>query len=260
MPVGQLYDDTETDRGFGAIASGLPLFGSGVIGRALAVMVLAFGLGTMASAIAASDDSKYIAPLAFNIPSQPLATALQAYSAATGTQLLYESSAGIGRMSTRVEGTFTRDTALRMLLTDTDLIVRYTRANSITLAPLSEDNDSPPAAVFAKADLSLETLRVRSPVDRGDPAQLRAYTGVIQSDIQQALKKDERTRNGSYSAGIKLWIDGPRTIRRTELFRSSGDLGRDDAVSRLLNGLLVSQAPPANTPQPVMVMITVRSM
>jgi hypothetical protein len=47
-------------------------------------------------------------------------------------------------------------------------------------------------------------------------------------------------------------------VKRTELFRSSGDQERDDAIGRLLDGLQVSQAPPANTPQPVMVMITVR--
>jgi len=258
MSVYQPYDDSETDRHVGMTSSWL--IRHGALGRAVAVLAVLFALGAMVSAMAAGDDPKYLEPLAFSIPSQPLATALQAYSTVTGTQLLYESRAGTGRTSTRVEGTFTRDTALRILLTDTDLTVRYTRANSITLSPAASDADTPPEAVFAKADLSLETLRVRGPADRSDPAQLRAYTGVIQSDIQQALKKDGRTRNGSYSAGIRLWIDGPRTIRRTEMFRSSGDLDRDGVISRLLDGLQISQAPPAHTPQPVLVMITVRSM
>jgi hypothetical protein len=258
MPACQPYDDREMDARFGGVALRRSLPSAGGVGRAIAVMALV--LGAMVTAMAAGDDPEYLAPLTFNIPSQPLATALQAYSAVTGVQLLYESSAGIGRVSTKVEGAFTRDTALRMLLTDTDLTVHYTRANSITLALASADADNPPAAVFAKADLSLETLRVRDPVDRGDPAQLRAYTNIIQSDIQQALKKDGRTRNGTYNAGIKLWIDGPRTVKRTELFRSSGDLDRDEVISRLLDGLQISQAPPANTPQPVLIMITVRSM
>jgi len=42
------------------------------------------------------------------------------------------------------------------------------------------------------------------------------------------------------------------------LFRSSGDQERDETIARVLDGMQVSQAPPANTPQPVMVMITVR--
>lgn len=248
------------EAGQGALAWRFGLPRAACVGHALGFVAAVFTLGAIVSAMAEGDDRRLREALTFNIPSQPLATALQAYSTVTGMQLLYESSVATGQVSTGVEGRFTRDAALRMLLTDTDLMVRYTRANAITLAPASADGDDPPPAVFANADLSLETLRVRSPIDRGDPTQLRAYTRIIQSDIQQALKKDDRTRNGSYSAGIKLWIDGPRTIRRTELFRSSGDLGRDDAISRLLNGLLISQAPPANTPQPVLVMITVRSM
>jgi hypothetical protein len=260
MRVSQPCSDPETDVLLGGDAAHLLLLRSGMPGRAMAIVAIAFGLGAMVTAISASDDAKYLEPITFSIPSQPLALALQAYSAVTGAQLLYESSAANGRMSTSVEGILPRDTALRILLTDTDLAARYTRANSITLAPASADADDPPVAVFAKADMSLETLRVHGPVDRGDPAQLRAYTGVIQSDIQRALKKDDRTRNGTYSAGVKLWIDGPRTVKRTELFRSSGDLDRDDVISRLLDGLQISQAPPANTPQPVLIMITVRSM
>ena len=243
-----------------AIASRQTLPRASWLGHAGVLMAALFLIGAIVTATAAGDDRPAPAPLTFNIPSQPLATALQAYSTVTGAQLLYESSAATGRVSTALEGTFTRDSALRILLTDTDLVVRYTRANSITLAPASIDGDEPPAAVFAKTDLTLDTLRVRSTVERADARQLRAYEGIIQADIQQALKKDSRTRNGSYSAGIKLWIDGPRTVRRTELFRSSGDLDRDGAIGRLLDGLVISQAPPANTPQPVLVMITVRSM
>ena len=225
---------------------------------ALVALLLAGMLAAMVSAIAARDDAGQYAPMRFQIPSQPLTAALQAYSRATGVQLLYESGATSDRMAPAIEGEFTRDAALRILLVDTDLMIRYTRANSITLVPVTADPDAPPSAVFDQADLALDTLVVRRARPTGDASQLRAYSGVIQSDIQHALRKEAKTRNGAYSAGIKLWIDGPRTIRRTELFRSSGDLDRDDMIARLLDGLQVSQAPPANTPQPVMVMITVR--
>lgn len=219
-----------------------------------AVMVVA-----MIATIAARDDVAQFAPMRFSIPVQPLTGALQAYSRATGVQLLYESGATGDRMSPPVDGEFTRDAALRMLIADTDLTIRYTRANSITLVQASSDPDAPPDAVFgAQADLALDTLLVRRPRPGSDPSQLRAYSGVIQSDIQHALRKDAKTRNGAYSAGIKLWIDNPRTVRKTELFRSSGDQERDETIARVLDGMQVSQAPPANTPQPVMVMITVR--
>ena len=54
----------------------------------MGVIAAALVIGAMATAIAANDDPKDLAPLTFNIPSQSLATALQAYSAVTGTQLL----------------------------------------------------------------------------------------------------------------------------------------------------------------------------
>lgn len=213
----------------------------------------------MVSAIAAGDDPRQYVPIKFQIPGQPLAAALQAYSKITGMQLLYESGAAGDRLSVPVEGEYTRDTALRMLLADTDLVIRYTRSNSITLVPASADPDAPPEAVFGgQVDLTLDTLVVRRQRPSSDPSQLRAYSGIIQSDIQHALRKEAKTRSGAYSAGIKLWIDNPRTVRKTELFRSSGDQERDETIARVLDGLQVSQAPPANTPQPVMVMITVR--
>lgn len=260
MRISQQWSELGPERRLGARASWLRACRRGFPRRLMVVAAIVAALGAMVSAMAASDDPQYLAPLRFNIPSQPLASALQAYSTATGVQLLYESGVANGRYSIGVEGNMTRDAALRILLSETDLTIHYTRVNSVTLAPVSAQSDNPPAAVFARTDLSLETLRVRRPVEGSDPSQLRAYTGVIQSDIQQALRKDNRTRSGSYSAGVKLWIDGPRTVRKAELFRSSGDQERDDTISRLLDGLLISQAPPANTPQPVMVMINVRSM
>lgn len=211
------------------------------------------------AALAASDDAAHFAPMRFSIPSQQLAAALQAYSRATGMQLLYESGATSDRNSPPIDGEFTRDAALRMLIADSDLTIRYTRANSITLVRASSDPDAPPDAIFgSEVDLALDTLLVRRPRPSSDPSQLRAYSGVIQSDIQHALRKDAKTRNGTYSAGIKLWIDNPRTVRKTELFRSSGNQERDETIARVLDGMQVSQAPPLNTPQPVMVMITVR--
>ncbi len=258
MRISQSLSDL--NPGWGFVASALRAGRAGTVLRSRAVMMVAaiVALGAMVSAIAASDDARQFVPMKFNIPSQPLAAALQTYSKVTGVQLLYESGSGGTRPSTPVEGEFTRDSALRILLSETDLVIRYTRANSITLVPASADPDAPPEAVFGEADLTLNTLLIRRQRPSTDPSQLRTYSGIIQSDIQQALRKDAKTRNGVYSAGIKLWIDNPRTVRKTELFRSSGDHDRDETIARVLDGLQVSQAPPANTPQPVMLMITVR--
>jgi hypothetical protein len=199
-------------------------------------------------------------PIAFDIPAQPLAAALQAYGQRTGVQVLYESNSAVGRNSVAVEGSFTPDAALDRLLTATGLKVRYTRPDAITLALLSAADDRPPASPLGAADLSLGTLRVRGSSDGDDEARLHDFSETVQADIQKALQKNARTRAGSYRAILDLWIDPQRTIQRTELFRSTGDQERDAAVAATLRGLTISRSAPANAPQPVRVAIVVKSL
>jgi hypothetical protein len=151
-----------------------------------------------------------VRPIGFHIPAQPLANALQAYGQRTGVQVLYESNSAVGRMSGAVEGNFTPDAALNLLLTGTDLRVRYLRPDAITLAPLSApsaDGDRPPSAPFATADLSLGTLRVRGSSDSDSAARLHDYSESVQADIQGALRKNAKTRAGNYRAVLDIWID-----------------------------------------------------
>jgi hypothetical protein len=201
-------------------------------------------------------------PLSFHIPSQPLAGALQAYSQATGVEVLYESSIAAGLQSTDVEGTFTPKLALGILLTGTDLAVHYTRSDAITLSLPSDeyDPDLPPAHALAEADLALDTLRVTAGGEQPDQGRLREFSESVQADIESALRKDTRTRSGNYRASVKLWVDPSRTVRRAELAQSTGDTGRDITIAEVLQGLVLRSGPPANTPQPVRVVIVVRSL
>lgn len=210
-----------------------------------------------------ADDRPVFRPdeaIAFHIPSQSLAAALQAYGQATGIQVLYESNSAQGRTSAAVDGKFTADAALNLLLRGTELRVRYIRPDAITLAPPVAEVVSrvPPAIPLAASDLSLGTLRVRG--SGGNDARLQDYSQGVQMDIQNALRKNPRTRDGSYRAVLDLWIDPARTIERTELFRSTGDRERDAAVAATLRGVTISRPAPANMPQPVRVGIVVNSL
>jgi hypothetical protein len=198
--------------------------------------------------------------IAFSIPRQSLASALQAYGQATGIQVLYESSSAIGRTSVAVEGKFTADAALSLLLKETELKVRYIRPDAITLAlPSAEGvNYAPPATPQASSTLYLAPLRVRAASE--DTAGLQDFSQRLQMDIQNALRKNPRTRDGSYRAVLDLWIDSARMIERTELLQSTGDRERDVAVAATLRGVIVSRPTPASTPQPVRIVIVVRSV
>lgn len=203
------------------------------------------------------------APIDFHIPAQPLASALQAYGERTGIQVLYESTSAAGRRSIAVEGAYTPADALNLMITGSDLKVRYIRPDAITLAPPPADANEPPASPLgaaATADLSLGTLRVRAADSGEDTSRLHDYSESIQTDIQKALQKNSRTRAGSYRAVLDLWIDPSRTIQHTELFRSTGDPDRDAAVASALRGLVISRVAPSNTPQPIRVVIVVKSL
>jgi hypothetical protein len=201
-------------------------------------------------------------PIKFDIPAQPLAGALQLYGQTTGIQVLYESNSAVRRTSSAVQGKFAADAALNLLLTGTDLKVRYIRPDVITLALPNADDaavTSSSAGAPAPMDLYMETLRVHGSHD-DDGARLQDFSRSVQMDIQNALQKNAKTRDGSYRAVLDLWIDPTSTIERTELYRSTGDRDRDAAVATTLRGVVISRPAPANTPQPVRVVIVVRSL
>ena len=198
--------------------------------------------------------------LAFHIPAQPLASALQAYGEKAGVQVLYESESAAGRISGAVEGNFTPGAALDILLDGSGLQVRYSGPTAITLAPPSAEADQPPPHPLAGADLSLGTLRVHGSTEEADGAGLHDFSASVQSDIQGALRRNAKTRAGSYRLVLDLWVDPSRTIQRTELAQSTGDRERDAMVRGALQGLVISRPAPPNTPQPVRVVIVVKAL
>jgi hypothetical protein len=214
------------------------------------------------SALANDTDKPLSATLVFRIPEQSLVTALQAYSTASGVAVLYESGVDGGQRSAAIDGEYTREAALKALLGKTDLVVRYARADAVALAdPSAASPDEPPGDLLGNADMTLDMLHVaKLPSNAPDRNALSDYIGTIQHDIQRALQKAAATRGDSYRVGLDLWVDPFRTVRRTEVFRSTGDPKRDVAVSAALQGLTFRQPAPARTPQPVRVMIVVRAM
>ncbi len=218
---------------------------------------------TCAAFVTAEESPRPSGVQRFNIPAEPLIEALQTYSKTTDIQVMFETSSAEGYLSTLVAGEFLPETALQMLLAGTDLRVRYTRSNVITLAPASAlDADQPPVHPLAltKPDMALDTLLVSGPPEHPDQAQLDAYISTVQSDIQKALKKSVRTgKNIDYRLGIKLWIDASRTVQKAELFQSTGNQESDTQVASALQGLTLSHTAPPKTPQPIRFMIEIRT-
>lgn len=108
-------------------------------------------LAVLTTQAATQDGEREPGTIIFQIPSQPLEAALQAYSQVSGVEVLYESQIAAGLQSAPVEGAFAPEVALRLLLASTDLAVHYNRSNAITLA-LPADLALPPANPLGGAD------------------------------------------------------------------------------------------------------------
>jgi hypothetical protein len=117
--------------------------------------------------------------IAFDIPAQPLAPALDAYSAATGREVFYDGASGMGERSTAVMGTLTPDSALKTLLAGTGLVALRSGAADYTLVVAPED-----VARAAAAHLA---------ADR----RYAAYFAVLQAGVRDALCRNIETRPGT---------------------------------------------------------------
>jgi hypothetical protein len=219
--------------------------------------------GCLYAAAAAQQQNAPATPseLDFDIPSQPLESALQTYGNQAGVQVLYESQLAIDRRSTAVHGRLPAATALDLLLSGTGLIVREARPSSITIALPAQRSDSAlPPNLQKPADLSIGEIRVRAPARSVDTSGLQDYNAAIQLDIQKALKRNAKTRSGSYRAVLDLWIDPSQTIQRTALLQSTGDRGRDAAIAVALQGVTINRPPPPHTRQPIRIAVDVTEL
>jgi TonB family protein len=182
----------------------------------------------------------------FDMSSQPLVTALRAYSEVTGIAVLVDDGLTAGRTAHELKGRFTPAEALRRLLDGTGLVTRYASPEAFTLA-LKDDTVASSAAnddaVVEKPGFVL--------ADR--------YASGIQTAIEDALCRSGSTRPGRYRLAMQLWVTPSGTIERTNLLDSAGSEALDAEILATLRGLHVD-APPAGMPQPLTILMLPRAL
>lgn len=183
----------------------------------------------------AADPTK---PIAFELPAQPLASALESYSVISGWQVIYNGGLEADRRSSDVRGDFTPDAALRKLLAGTGLMPQYKAADSVILVP-------DPMATLAPDEIA----------DDVDPS-LRSYYGHIQTALERALCMSAQIRAGSYRVAFSLWIGPSGTVTRLALLSSTGRVDIDEKFIRAIGSLSVDAGPPAGFAQPVVLLVT----
>lgn len=161
-------------------------------------------------------------PTDFDIPMQPLATALEAFSAASRYQILMaETELGVTR-SNAVKGVMPPREALARMISGKGLEARFTSAR---------------AAIIVRDVRSASTV-VPAPKDEAD------YNATLQSAVMVALCRDAGTLPGSYRAALDLWASSAGRIEQATLLNSTGDPARDKRIVAALRVLDVVPPPP----------------
>jgi len=86
------------------------------------------------------------------------------------------------------------------------------------------------------------------------------YAGLLKNEILGQLQDEKSVRSGSYSVTVRVWVKPDGSIERIRLAQSSGNRERDKAIEEALTRInRVSQAPPADMPQPISLRIVSRA-
>ncbi len=203
-----------------------------------ALLGITMGLGNLASA-----ESRVTAeePLLFDIPAEPLVTALNDYSATAHLSLFYDGALAMGRKSSAIQGIFAPREALQRLLEGTGFIAGSTDAGTITV-------DLPDAS------LSQQLALVRSRT-----AGYAPYLALIQASLRNALCANRATQSDADDILVRFQIGPSGLVAHADLLTSTGSRERDAIYTGLLERLDIGQPPPPSMPQPVTMMLLPRS-
>ncbi len=178
----------------------------------------------------------------FDIPSQPLESALLDYGHAANIQVLYDSSLLHGQRSSPVKGAYHAKEALELLLRGTGLRVRYASANAITLAAIGG---------AAGQVLEMQVMQVQGAPDVLDRRRMTQYAQSVENRISDALRRDGTTNRIAFDITLRLWIDPKGGVARVEAPVSSVDAGETDTILAAVRALPPGEPPPPNLPQPL---------
>jgi hypothetical protein len=208
-------------RGF-VLPPDAPFVASWIL-RPSRALALVFAL-SMATGSGQAEES-----VSFDIPSQPLAKALYAFSAATGIEVLVDARQVAGHRAPDLKGSLPPHEALSILLAGSNLAARELGQETVMLAAMS------PAPAAALED--------------------QRYFADVQRAVEHALCADERTLPGRYRLALKLWIGPSGEVTRAKRLDTTGDRARDEAVDAAISRISVGKSPPPLLAQPIALIV-----
>jgi hypothetical protein len=98
----------------------------------------------------------------------------------------------------------------------------------------------------------------RAAIAQQDAVQ-RDYSALIQERINAALCANSTTRPGDYRIALTFRVGTAGEVEQFELLGSSGDSGRDAAISNVLRVLAIGRPAPAHMSQPFTMVVLPQS-
>lgn len=197
----------------------------------------------------------------YDIPAQPLESALLILGRQSGIDLLYERGALDGLRSSALRGRHTPQSAVATILRGTGLAHRFTTATAVLILPVANRSGAAtsgtpagaPAETGSAPRLVLDRLRVSvSPMIGTAPRRDFSQFGQkVRAAITRQLQDDPRTSGRQFSARVAVLLDGRGTIRSLEIHRGTGKQKLDRDIIATLQGATMPEPPPADLPQPI---------
>lgn len=201
----------------------------------------------------ASDKAKLFL---FNIPAQPLQSALIAFAGIVGTQIIYDSKLARNARARAVVGLFTADTALRLMIEGTEFTI-VSAGPDVALVPLAEIRAGrwPGESSNGETTLVLDTLYVAVPSGAEERPDFSDYGQLVRAAIRRTLTYRPETARRIYNARFEIWIDPKGAVGEARLTRSSGGAGMDTALKQVIKQIVVDRPPPRGMPQPIYITV-----
>jgi outer membrane biosynthesis protein TonB len=85
------------------------------------------------------------------------------------------------------------------------------------------------------------------------------YASIVQSQIEAALRANEKTRHAVMQIQVRLWSDGTGRVSRVQLVSTTGSAELDAIIrDQVLSGLTLREPPPKDMPMPINMRVTAR--
>lgn len=228
-------------------------------------MVRRFGIIALASGVLLSTEpvaAQYAPPPVqhYDIPAQELAIALARFAQVSHVDIIYDDTLATNVLSMPIEGDFTPQQVLVLMLKGTGLAARFTRPNAALILPRKADpGREEPGMVHGPAALVLDTLTVEASPRVGLPRSGRfdAYGRHVLGLIDHTLRPEAMTDGRTYRATIRLWIDLDGKVRQADFTPDSGSVEAKRHILDLVRQVRFD-APPPDMPQPLRVQVEAR--